>query len=282
MNRRNTLKTIGIGALFGATAGTASATPGNGGGGGSDSNNPGRVGRYDGQKTFLPPDLAGFDQVLVYLAEPLVDGEWDSGEQAERFQREIMGRDEAATETDRRTAEAFYEERFGLTFPGEADLFEPEMSEDGTARLSPFYQDPDVGYNAYAVSGRAMPNNRDDGATNRDEMLAGKVRDGGWIVSITEDTTLRGTYGEDYGDGDGFDIDAGGTLAYGDYNIKLGDNEEPIVIHYESEHPILPLDMPVAFNCDLFHEEWGEGQVRGTTNVPGGGIRNVLTFPPSL
>ena len=107
----------------------------------------------------------------------------------------------------------------------------------------------------------------------------GTVRiEDGEIVSITEDTTLRGTYG----DGDGFDIDAGGTLAYGDYNIKLGDNEEPIVIHYESEHPILPLDMPVAFNCDLFHEEWGEGQVRGTTNVPGGGIRNVLTFPPSL
>ena len=81
MNRRNTLKTIGIGALFGATAGTASATPGNGGGGGSDSNNPGRVGRYNGQKTFLPPDLGGFDQVLVYLAEPLVDGdtvEWVS------------------------------------------------------------------------------------------------------------------------------------------------------------------------------------------------------------
>lgn len=62
----------------------------------------------------------------------------------------------------------------------------------------------------------------------------------------------------------------------------MGDAEDPIVIRYESEHPILPLDMPVAFNCDLFHDEWGEGQVRGTTNAPGGGIRNVLTFPPSL
>lgn len=49
-----------------------------------------------------------------------------------------------------------------------------------------------------------------------------------------------------------------------------------------SEHPILPLDMPAGFNSDLFHDEWGEGQVRGTTNVPGGGIRNVITFPLSL
>lgn len=40
--------------------------------------------------------------------------------------------------------------------------------------------------------------------------------------------------------------------------------------------------MPVAFNCDLFHDEWGEGQVRGVTGSQSGGIRNVLTFPPSL
>ena len=276
MNRRDTLKTIGIGALFGATAGTATATPGKGGG--SDSNNPGRVGKYNGNKTFVPPDLGGFDHVLVYLAEPLVEGEWDSLEQAKRFQHEIMGRDESEVEENRRAAEAFYEERFGLTFEGDVGLFEPEESTDGTAVLNPFYQDPDAGYNAYVVSGRAMPNNHDDGATNRDEMSAGKVRDGGWIVSITEDTTLDGTYGGS----EGFDIGAGGTLAFGDYSIKMGDKEDPIVIRYESEHPILPLDMPVAFNCDLFHEEWGEGQVRGTSNIPGGGIRNILTFPPAL
>lgn len=278
MDRRDTLKTIGAMGIastlgLGAT-GTAAANPGDGARG----KNPGRVGRYGGTKTFTPPDLGGFDHVLVYLAEPLIEGDWDSVEGAKRFQRDIMGRDDEEIEADRRAAEAFYEDRFGVEFPGEADLFEPEESTDGAATLVPFYQNPDAGYNAYVVSGRAMPNNHEGGATNRDEMVAGKVRDGGWIVRITEDTTLGG----EYGGSEGFDIGAGGMLAYGDYNIKMGDNEDPIMIRYESEHPILPLDMPVAFNCDLFHDEWGEGQVRGTTNVPGGGIRNVLTFPPSL
>ena len=285
MDRRSTLRTIGTigvaGALGLGTTGVASAdnhdTSGR-----EKGNNPGRIGEYSGAKTLTPPDLGGFDQVLVYLAEPLVEGEWDSGEQAKRFQRDIMGRDDEEIEADRRKAEAFYEKRFGLTFEGDVGLFEREESTDGDAMLSPFYQNPDAGYNAYMVSGRAMPNNRDDGATNRDETLAGKVRDGGWIASITDDTTLGGEYGDEYGDGDGFDIDAGGTLAYGHYNVKMGDAGDPVVIQYESEHPILPLDMPVAFNCDLFHEEWGEGQVRGTTNTPSGGIRNVLTFPPSL
>lgn len=281
MDRRNTLKAIGTVGIAGAlglgTSGTAAADRSDTADG-RGSNNPGRIGNYNGAKTLTPPDLGGFDHVLVYLAEPLVEGDWSVVDNAERFQSEIMGRDEETIEADRRAAEAFYEERFGLTFEGDVGLFEPEESTDGSAVLNPFYQDPDVGYNAYMVSGRAMPNNHDDGATNRDDMLAGKVRDGGWIVSITEETTLGGSYGGS----DGFDIGAGGTLAYGNYNIKMGDNEDPIVIRYESEHPILPLDMPVAFNCDLFHDEWGEGQVRGTTNIPGGGIRNVLTFPPSL
>lgn len=285
MNRRNTLKTIGTvgvaGALGIGTSGVASADRSDDGRTGPT--NPGRIGTYNGSKTLTPPDLGGFDHVILYLAEPYVEGDWSVVENAERFQREILGRTTEEIRADRQAAEAFYEERFGLTFDDDhAGLFEPATSDDGTAVLNPFYQDPDVGYNAYMVSGRAMPNNHDDGATNRDETLAGKVRDGGWIVSITEDTTLGGSYGDEYGDDDGFDVGAGGTLAYGDYNIKMGDAEDPIEIRYESEHPILPLDMPAAFNCDLFHDEWGEGQVRGTTNIPGGGIRNVLTFPPSL
>ena len=280
MERRDTLKTIGamgIANTLGLGAsGTAAADPGNGGS--SRGGNPGRIGRYGGKKTFAPPDLGGFDHVLVSLAEPLIQGDWNSVEGAKRFQRDIMGRDDEEVEADRRAAEAFYEGRFGVTFEGDVGLFEPEESNDGTATLVPFYQNPDAGYNAYVVSGRAMPNNHEGEATNREEMLAGKVRDGGWIVRITEDTTLGGTHGG----GEGFDIGAGGMLAYGDYNIKMGDHEAPIMIRYESEHPIPPLDMPVAFNCDLVHDEWGEGQVRGTTNVPGGGLRNVLTFPPSL
>jgi hypothetical protein len=178
MDRRNTLKTIGTigiaGALgIGSSGSVRAERPDTADGG--NGNNPGRIGNYDGAKTLTPPDLGGFDHVLVYLAEPLVEGDWSVVENAERFQREIMGRDDEAIEADRRAAETFYEERFGLTFEGDVELFESEESADGSAVLNPFYQDPDVGYNAYVVSGRGMPNNHDDGATNRDEMLAGKV-----------------------------------------------------------------------------------------------------------
>lgn len=65
----------------------------------------------------------------------------------------------------------------------------------------------------------------------------------------------------------------------------MGDNEDPIVIHYESGHPIPPVAnrIPGAFNCDLLHVKWGEGQVHGTVGgTAAGGIRNVLTFPPML
>lgn len=69
MNRRDTLKTIRIGALFGATADTATATPGQGGRDDDDSDNPGRVGDYNSEMTLVPPDLGGFDRVLLYLAD---------------------------------------------------------------------------------------------------------------------------------------------------------------------------------------------------------------------
>lgn len=100
------------------------------------------------------------------------------------------------------------------------------------------------------------------------------------MANIHEDGTLGGTYGDEGPS----DVKEGALLAFGDYNIKMRKNEDPVVIHYESEHPIpMPGRVPVAFNCDLHHEEWGEGQVHGTmggTLAPG--IRNVLTFPPSL
>ncbi|MEF8882367.1 MAG: hypothetical protein V5A34_07600 [Halapricum sp.] len=275
MNRRDTLKTIGsIGAASALGAGTAGAQKSNG----KNGKNPGRVGPYGGQKTFVPSDLGGFDHVLVYMAEPKIEGDWDGVEKAERFQRDIMGRTTEEIMADREAAEDFYAERFGLEFASvdEDALFEPQTARNGKAVLNPAYQDPDVGYNAYMVSGRAMPNNYEDDATNRDEFTAGKVRDGGWNVLIREPLTLHGTYGGE----DGVEIDAPSLLAFGDYNIKMGDRESPIVFRFKSSEPILlHLDQAAAFNCDLEHPEWGEGAARGVVGLPGGAIRNVLTFP---
>lgn len=282
MNRRDTLKTvggIGVASLLGIGAsGTAAATN-------DTQRNPGKVGTYDGKRTLTAPGLGGFDKVLVYLADGEPTPDWDSVEEAEHFQCHIMERSTQEIVDDRNAAVEFYHERFGLDFPrveDESDLFTVVETQSGVdATLAPLYQDPGAGYAAYVLSGRAMPNNHGDTTTNTDEDLTGKVRDGGWIVTIDEDATLGGSYGAEGPS----NVQAGGILAFGDYNIRMGDQEDPIVIHYESEHPIPPMTgrVPVAFNCDLLHEEWGEGQVHGTTGgTMAGGIRNVLTFPPML
>jgi hypothetical protein len=243
--------------------------------------NPARVAEYAGNTTLVPPDLAGFDHVLVYFAEGRPDDDWDGVAQAEHFQREIMDRSTEEIMAARRAAEEFHADRFGVEvepFDGDDELFDVKETPDGKARLEPAYQNPAVGYTAYLVSGRGMPNVTGDGTTNVDESRTGKVRDGGWHVRITEPMTLHG----EYGGSEGVEVEAPTTLAYGHYNIKMGDLESPIVIRFESEHPITPHErIPTAFNCDLFHEEWGEGQVHGTLGLPSGGLRNVLTFPPT-
>lgn len=285
MKRRNTLKAIGgIGfasSLGIGAGGTALASDQSEQ---EESDNPGRVATYNGEKTLVPPDLGGFDRVLLYLADGEPTPDWDSVAEAEVFQREIMGRNTDEILADRNAAVEFYRERFGLNFPeaeAEDDLFTAVDSQSGVdATLSPLMLDPGVGYTAYVLSGRAMPNFHGDGTTNTDTNTTGKVRDGGWTATINEDATLGGSYGADGSS----DVVSGTLLAFGDYNIQMGDNEDPIVIHYDSEHPIAPPErVPVAFNCDLEHEEWGEGQVHGTMGgTMAGGIRNVLTFPPTL
>lgn len=255
MNRRDTLKTIGIGALFGATTGTATATPGQAPQGASSSNNPGRVGDYNGKKTLVPPKLGGFDHVLLYLAdgEPLPG--WDGVAMAEHFQREIMGRDTGEILAERNEAVEFYWDRFGIDFPAatEATLFDVVDSEgDIDATLRPSMFNSGRGYTAYVISGRGMPNTHGDGTTNTDPDSTGKVRDGSWSVSINEDATLGGTYGA----GGPSDVPAGAAVTFGNYNIRMGDNEDPIVIKFLSEHPIVSDPrVPSAFNCDLEHED---------------------------
>jgi len=372
MNRRDTLKTIGIGALFGATVGTATATSGRGGNdsnayltvsvdcdvdnparvrvtsntgtieirdmddegvdavngrpvleegesytksgvpsgtavyqaydpdsgeklgdelsvqidcdGDGGSGNPGRVGNYNGDKTLVPPNLGGFDHVLLYLADGDPFPDWDRVAKAEFFNREIMDRSTEEIFEVRREAIDFHWERFGLDFPypeAEDDLFAVVDSQgDIDATFAPGMLNPGTGYTAYVVSGKGMPNTYGDGTTNTDTNATGKVRDGSWGATLNEDATLGGTYGAT-GDSD---VPAGTSVTFGDYSIRMGDNEEPIEIRFLSEHPIVRRGrVPSAFNCDLEHDEWGEGQVHGTLGgTMGTGLRNVLTFPPSL
>lgn len=196
MNRRDTPKTIGVGAPFGAAAGTATATPGQGG---NDSNDPGRVGNYNGERTLVPPNLGGFDRVLLRLADADPFPNWDRVAKAEFLEREIVGRSTAEIFEVRREATDFHRERFGLDFPypaDEDDLFAVVDSRGDTdATVSPGMLNPGRGHTAYVVSGKGTPNTHGDGETNTDANATGKVRDGSWGATLDEDATLGGTMG---------------------------------------------------------------------------------------
>lgn len=156
MDRRDTLKAIGgIGAasLLGVGASSTALADEHANGG---NNNPGRVGTYDGYKTLVPPDLAGFDKVLLYIADGNPNPDWDGVAYAEQFQREIMDCDDDEIIEDKQAAVDFYADRFGLDFPdaNEEDLFTSVSSECGVdATLDPLMLDPDVGYTAYVMAG---------------------------------------------------------------------------------------------------------------------------------
>lgn len=283
MQRRETLKTvggIGVASLLGLGAsGTAAANDQNQS---RQSNNPGRVATYNGKDTKTAAGLGGFDKVLLYLADP--DPDWDGEVSAQRFQEEIMGRTLDEAVADRNAGIAFLEERFGLEFPeADADNVYESVDSEGNidATLNATMLSPGTGYTAYVISGRSMPNNHGDRSTNTNTELTGKVRDGGWWATLNEEAELGGSYG----DGGESTFPAGTLMLWGDYNIRMGDREAPIVIHYDSDHPVVPGDevrAPRAFNCRIEHEDWGEGAVRGISGGDMVGIRNVLTFPAAL
>lgn len=285
MDRRDTLKAIGIGALFGASANTVSATSGEDDESDDHSeNNPGRVGTYNGNKTLAAPNLGGFDKVLLYMREPGPSD--DDGEvSGRRFQEDIMGRTMDEIVGDRNAGVEFFEERFGLEFPkaDEDTVFDSVSSEnDIEATLKPMMLAPSAGYTAYVISGRGMPNNHGDGHTNINPEVTGKVRDGGWWAFLDEASAYSGEYGNEIYDGE---FPEGSLVLWGDYNIRMGDQEDPIVIHYDSDHPVpfgRDSPAPMTFNCRVEHAEWGEGAVRGVTGGDMNGNRNVLTFPAQL
>jgi hypothetical protein len=216
-------------------------------------------------------DAGGFTKFLVYMAEPLA-GEPLLGD-PEAFQREVMGRSTEEIEADKAAAEEFFLRRFGVDFTStSSELFGEEEIEEAT--FGPFAVSDAFNYRAYVISGEHVP------------AKGWQVRDGGWMVTMTEDTVLHG----EYGGTEGKAVSAGTVFVFGNYNIKVQrpksgappHAEETIVIHYESGGPIVAdADGVTSFICDLTHPEWGAGQARGIVS-PNGEVRNVLTFPPGL
>jgi hypothetical protein len=133
------------------------------------------------------------------------------------------------------------------------------------------------------------------------------VREGGFMVNLTEETTLYGIWGGE----EGKTVPAGSLFVYGDYNINVSDNVspdnespdnvsptvtplpvEPIIIHFQSVEPIVPdlVNNGTTFRCTAI-APWGEGIAQGisypqtvtntTTNMTmtQANSRNIQTYP---
>lgn len=211
----------------------------------------------------------GFDQYLVYMAQPRIVDEPTvvNYETFKEFQAEVYGRDDAAIADFRQEAIDFYAERFGLDFSGAAVQADGSQQIDG-ATLSPSFVAPETEYRAYTIGGMRVP------------AEGHVVRDSSLNVMIQPGTVLHG----EYGGAAGKVAAQGGLLAFGDYNILVpgpgnSGNADEIQIRFKSTGPIVPnADGVMTFVCDLEHEAWGDGQARGIV-TPNGEIRNVLAFP---
>ncbi len=174
----------------------------------------------------------------------------------------------------------FFSTKYGLDFSAsQPDELGQRVFEN--AIFHAFEASPESGYtitfNRWIINGRP-------------KSLCFPNRDGGFIVSFTSEQTLRGTYGGP----EGKQIQPGGLLLWGFYNIPVCP-QEPLVIHYVSGTPFRaePVDGLGVINCDLFHRVLGKGIAQGLVSVtpmPDDPtivhftIRNVFTFPahPSL
>lgn len=216
------------------------------------------------------PTPVGFRKFLVYMAEGNAGSITDPAFVL-AFQRDVFGRDEAAVAAYAQQAMEFFRAGFGLDFTGATapTTVGPWEIEGAVMQGSVF--SPGNGYTAYVVSEEAVG------------PKGWVVRDSSFNVSLTADQTLHGTWGGAAGK----PAKAGSAMVFGDYNIKVdkpGGSElgETIQIHFESGSPIIgDVDGQFHFVCDLSHPEWGAGHARGV-GTPDGGVRNVLTFPPSL
>jgi hypothetical protein len=236
---------------------------------------PGGVGRSHSPNA--SPSPAGFGQMLVYLGEsvlhPEEPGTLTDLDSVKLFQESIMRRTSAEVSAQKGAAREFFRSRFDLDFTPAANVDPYATEMISGALFFPFVQNPGANYRAYVVSGASVPPE------------GWMVRDGGWLVMVTEDKLVHG----EYGGTEGKWILAGTAFVFGDYNIKVvrpntkaGPHaDEEIVIHYESGGALLNnADGVMVFTCDLTHPEWGSGKARGV--VQGKTIRNVLTFPAEL
>jgi hypothetical protein len=196
------------------------------------------------------PAPAPFGKYLVYTAANVYDPSVPpaEGDLADWFHRQIMGRDDAAIEAERREADIYFAATFG-------SLYTP-------GSLEAFALDPRVGYTAYFISGEDVP------------PQGWVVRDGGFMATLSDGSFVV------YGD---YNIKAERSGRRGRESAPILIHYESVdPIH---NHPDGSGYFRCRLSSNSFND-FGGGLAQGMfadQTLPDGrvvsNIRNILTFP---
>jgi hypothetical protein len=210
----------------------------------------------------------GFNRIVVFMAAGAYNTPTGTPEElSDWFHMTIMGRNEAELEMEKNRAANYFTIQFG-------------EGPDGDWDPMPFGVEPKAEYRAYSITGFEIP---PEGWV---------VRDGGFMSVIPDvadgGMMLHGVYGGV----EGKFVPAGSFIVFGQYNIAITSKDTaditPMIIHYESTHPIIPdpINEGMAFLCKTI-APWGEGTAQGIAydfvNAVGwtqANIRNIHSYPP--
>lgn len=226
----------------------------------------------------LDPPPAGYEEMLVYMANALVPLDEVVPVDGEKFQREIMHRDDDEVEQFRLEALDYFRERYGVV----------DADKDPRFLFGSYQVEPFANYRAYHIASENVP------------AEGWEVRDGGWQLRVIDPAGYTWEAGEFAGQF----ATPGTYVLYGDYNIQTDDCEgrkacddpREITMHYRSRCPIavdgitIPEVVTFKFSCEVFSERWGQGLGQGISQpdiTEGGSMfqynaREVITFSPKV
>ena len=205
--------------------------------------------------------------VPVDLLDPIIDTNFT-------FFRDIMHFSDEEIEKATEDAITFFDMKFGVDF-SQTSPNQLGQYINGAATLTPFIMSSEfeysVTFNQWIINGKF-------------KNKCYEMRDGGFMVTFSEEQTLFGSYGRE----EGKPIAPGAFVVYGFYSIPVSE-QQPIVIQYNSDTPFRfePVDGFAVINCELHHGFLGEGVAQGVLRaVPTGHsdlvhvtTRNLFTFP---
>ena len=214
-----------------------------------------------GDKGYKAPTPTGYDKYITLMANGvyksvdgsiLVDGLFEGD--GLKFQKYVMGRNNAEIEAWKQRALDFFMERFGVDPIDNEDFY-----------FTGYQIDPKLDYRAFTISDESVPSS------------GWEVFDGGYVALVTnpDGITLGGEY-------EGVHVPSGAQLVFGEYKIVSDDYwKKPIYLRYQSVQPVIG----GLIRCEFFSPKYGRGLGGGVNDsrvdedgVVHGQVNVVVTF----